>query len=293
MADYKTYQAVADSRRAEALAATTSPYVIEVRFLGGLNAAQQAAFTAAADRWTRIIVGDLPSVLVDGEVIDDVVIRAQGVAIDGPGKILGQAGPTHLRPASAGAAAFLPAKGIMSFDTADLANMETAGTLNDVITHEMGHVLGIGTLWDRKGLLRRAGTTNPTFAGAGAMAEYRLLRGGGRRRRVPVENTGGLGTADSHWRETVFRNELMSGFIGASGNPLSRITAASLGDLGYQVDVDAGEPYVLPNLVALAEAGALVEHAAPIDVGIVLPVVPQTLPSGSLKAGSKRRRGGR
>ena len=293
MADYKTYQAVADSRRAEALAATTSPYVIEVRFLGGLNAAQQAAFTAAADRWTRIIVGDLPSVLVDGEVIDDVVIRAQGVAIDGPGKILGQAGPTHLRPASAGAAAFLPAKGIMSFDTADLANMETAGTLNDVITHEMGHVLGIGTLWDRKGLLRRAGTSNPTFAGAGAMAEYRLLRGGGRRRRVPVENTGGLGTADSHWRETVFRNELMSGFIGASGNPLSRITAASLGDLGYQVDVDAGEPYVLPNLVALAEAGALVEHAAPIDVGIVLPVVPQTLPSGSLKAGSKRRRGGR
>jgi hypothetical protein len=85
----------------------------------------------------------------------------------------------------------------------------------------------------------------------------------------------------------------MSGFIAAPGNPLSRLTAASLGDLGYQVDVDAGEPYVLPNLVALAEAGSLVEHAAPIDVGIVLPVVPQTLPSGSLKAGSKRRRGGR
>jgi Leishmanolysin len=125
------------------------------------------------------------------------------------------------------------------------------------------------------------------------MAEYRLLRGGGRRRRVPVENSGGLGTADSHWRETVFRNELMSGFIAAPGNPLSRMTAASLGDLGYQVDVDAGEPYVLPNLVALAEAGSLVEHAAPIDVGIVLPVVPQTLPSQSLKAGSKRRRGAR
>jgi hypothetical protein len=96
MADYKTYQAVADRRRAEALAATTSPYTIDVRFLGGLNATQQAAFTAAADRWTRIIVGDLPSVLVDGEVIDDIVILAQGVAIDGPGQILGQAGPTHL-----------------------------------------------------------------------------------------------------------------------------------------------------------------------------------------------------
>src|SRR5215212_6120763 len=175
MADYKTYQAVADSRRAEALAATTSPYTIEVRFLGGLNATQQAAFTAAADRWTRIIVGDLPSVLVDSEVIDDVVIRAQGVAIDGPGKILGQAGPTHLRPASAGANAFLPAKGLMSFDSADLAQMQNNGTLVDVITHEMGHVIGIGTIWEHKRLLVAAGSDNPTFRGVNGKREYGVL----------------------------------------------------------------------------------------------------------------------
>jgi hypothetical protein len=290
MATYQTYQARADSRRAELVAATTSPYTIEVRFLGGLNARQRAAFTAAADRWTRIIVGDLPSVRVDNEVIDDVLILAQGVAIDGAGKILGQAGPTHIRPASAGAAGFLTAKGIMSFDTADLARMESAGTLNDVITHEMGHVLGIGTLWEDKGLLKRAGTSNPTFAGEDAMEEYRVLRGGGRRRRVPVENTGGPGTRDGHWRETVFRNELMSGFISAPGNPLSRVTAGSLGDLGYQVDLDAAEPYTLPNLLALAEAGALVAHEAPIDAGIVLPVIPQTLPDDSLQVRSTRRR---
>ena len=293
MAKYKTYQAKADPGRAEAIAATSSPFTIEVRFLGGLNATQQAAFTDAADRWTRVIVGDLPSVLVDGEIIDDVLIRAQGVEIDGPGRILGQAGPTHLRPATAGAAAFLTAKGIMSFDAADLSKMEASGTLNDVITHEMGHVLGIGTLWGLKGLIRRAGTSNPTFTGEGAMKEYRVLRGDRRRRRVPVENTGGPGTADGHWRETVFRNELMSGFIAEPGNPLSRMTAASLGDLGYAADVDAGEPYVLPNLLALAEAGALVEHAAPIDVGIVLPVIPQTLPPENLKPRSKGRRRGR
>jgi Leishmanolysin len=293
MADYQAYQAKADLERAKVLAATTSPFTIEVRFLGGLNATQRAAFTGAADRWTRLIVGDLPSVLVDGEVIDDVVIRAQGEAIDGPGGILGQAGPTHIRPASAGAAAFLTAKGIMSFDTADLERMQTAGTLNDVITHEMGHVLGIGSLWARKGLLRRAGTSNPTFTGAGAMEEYRALRADGRRRRVPVENTGGTGTRDSHWREAVFRNELMSGFIAAPGNPLSRMTTASLGDLGYQVDLDAAEPYMLPNLLALAESGALVEHTAPIDGGVVLPVIPMTLPPDSVKARPKRRRRGR
>jgi hypothetical protein len=73
---------------------------------------------------------------------------------------------------------------------------------------------------------------------------------------------------------------------------LSRMTAASLGDLGYQVDLDAAEPYVLPNLLALAEAGALVAHVAPIDVGIVLPVIPMTLPPDSLQArsGGRRRR---
>lgn len=283
MAAYQTYEAKADSARAKLIAATESPFTIEVRFLGGLNARQKAAFRDAADRWTRVIVGDLPSVRADNEVIDDLLILAQGTPIDGPGKILGQAGPSHLRPASAGAAAFLPAKGSMSFDTADLAKMESNGTLNDVITHEMGHVLGVGTIWDSKKLLKGAGRDNPTFAGKGAMDEYRLLRPGGRRKRVPVENGGGPGTRDSHWRETVFRNELMSGFIQAASNPLSRMTVASLGDMGYQVDVDAGEPYVLPDLFSIAEAGDLMTHEAPINAGMVLPIIPQTLPSDSLQ----------
>jgi hypothetical protein len=70
----------------------------------------------------------------------------------------------------------------------------------------------------------------------------------------------------------------LSGFIAEPGNPSSRMTAASLSDLGYQVDLDAAEPSVLPNLLALAEEGALVAHVAPIDVGIVLPVIPMSLP---------------
>jgi hypothetical protein len=263
MDPFKIYVARANPEVALAVAgasaAAVSPFQIEVRFQGGLTSNQQAAFEQAADRWCQVIVGDLPSAQVDGELIDDVLILAQGEDIDGPGRVLGQAGPTFLRPASAGTAAFLPAKGVMSFDTADLENMEAEGTLNDVITHEMGHVLGIGTIWSRKGLLRRAGTINPTFTGRTAMVEYgRLLDAAPR--RVPVANVGGAGTRDSHWRETVFANELMTGTIAEAGNPLSRLTIGSLQDLGYVVDLEAAEDYRLPNLQSLAEMGLLVAH---------------------------------
>ena len=259
-------------------ATAASAFKIEVRFIGGLTPAQQNAFTTAADRWSRVIVGDLPSVNVDGEVIDDLLIMAQGVAIDGPGGILGQAGPTHLRPASAGAAAFLPVKGIMSFDTADLAQMQADGTLKDVITHEMGHVLGIGTIWSRKGKLKGAGTNNPRFTGAGAKTEFGKLKHS-TAAEVPVENTGGQGTRDGHWRESVFRNELMSGFIAAPNNPMSRMTVASLKDLGYEVNLAKAEPYTLPDLFALAAAGApITSHEQPH----ALPVIPMIMPDSSL-----------
>src|SRR5262245_47090437 len=103
----EVYEARADPERARALAATASPFAIPLRFRGGLTPRQKAAFRAAARRWTRVIVGDLPRQRIGGRMIDDVLIIAQAIPIDGPGGILGQAGPTHLRPASAGAAAFL------------------------------------------------------------------------------------------------------------------------------------------------------------------------------------------
>src|SRR5262249_32847938 len=54
---------------AEAAAAVAAGYTIEVRFLGGLNEKQKAAFKLAANRWTHVITGDLPDVIVGGETI--------------------------------------------------------------------------------------------------------------------------------------------------------------------------------------------------------------------------------
>jgi hypothetical protein len=101
------------------------------------------------------------------------------------------------------------------------------------VLHEMAHVLGYGTMWPDRGVLFGAGTSNPTFTGPAAVAAYHAL---GRTGNVPVENTGGPGTADSHWRETTFQNELMTGYIGGTSNPLTRVTIGSLQDIGYQVD---------------------------------------------------------
>jgi hypothetical protein len=282
MPQYESYKARSGKQAARADATGPSPYTIEVRFLGGLTQVQMDAFKLAADRWSKVIVGDLPSVLVDGETIDDLLILAEGAEIDGSGGILGQAGPTHIRPRNAGAAAFLPAKGSMTFDSADLAQMETAGTLNDVITHEMGHVIGIGTIWTHKRLLKGASTGNPTFVGAAAKEEYGRLRGNPGPTPVPVENTGGPGTRNSHWRETVFGMELMTGFVGQADNPLSRMTAASLKDIGYTVNLDAAEAYSLPTHLELAERGLLAGGIAHEAEGIVLPNVPTVLPEDSL-----------
>jgi hypothetical protein len=69
---------------------------------------------------------------------------------------------------------------------------------------------------------------------------------------VPVEGNGGDGTADSHWRESVLANELMTGFLGpGTVNPLSRITVASMADLGYTVNIAAADPYAQPSAMSL------------------------------------------
>jgi hypothetical protein len=265
---------------AAAAAAPRGGYTIEVQFHGGLTNAQKHAFKLAANRWTKAIIGDLPNVRVRGEIINNLRIIAQGTAIDGEGEVLGQAGPDRLRPRNAGAAAFLPATGDMQFDTADLAAMEADGTLNDVITHEMGHVIGIGTIWTEKKLLKHPRTRNPTFHGVNAMREYGTLRGSAPL-PVPVENKDGEGTADSHWRDSVFGSELMTGFVEEGGNPMSRLTIASLQDLGYEVNMAAAEPYELPNHLRMAEAGVL-EARAEKPRGIVLRRIGIMLPEDSL-----------
>lgn len=220
-----------------------SPFKIETRFIGGLSETQKQVFELAARRWSELIIADVPNVLIpDFGEVDDLVIDAQGINIDQVGGVLGRAGPTMIRAGS-----FIPARGIMEFDTADLENMEANGSLFNVIVHEMGHVLGIGTLWKAHGLIEGSGTDDPLFVGANTMREYANLTGASVPQKVPIANTGSPGTREGHWREDVFDYELMTGYLDSGSNPLSRLTIASLQDIGYQVDYNFADAYQLPS----------------------------------------------
>ena len=205
----------------------------------GLTTAQRDIFLRAADRWEEVIAGDLPNATYAGRVVDDLLIDARVSSIDGVGGILGQSGPDAYRSGS-----YLPIHAAMEFDSADIADMQAKGTLEGVIEHEIGHALGIGTIWERRGLLLGAGTSNPTFIGPRATAEYNRIYGTSAA-GVPVENGGGTGTRDAHWRETSLETELMTGYVDKD-MALSRITVASLADLGYAVNMDAADAFQRP-----------------------------------------------
>ena len=229
----------ADGTRITITGAVASGFDIQFAF-SGLTTSQRAIFEDAATRWERIITGDLPNATYNGVTVDDLLIGASSVSIDGAGGILGQAGYTHLRSGSK-----LPYHGDMEFDSADIAAMESSGQLYSVILHEIGHVLGIGTLWETKGLLVGKGTANPGFTGAQAVAAYNAIYGTSAT-SVPVEgNSSPVGSRDSHWRESVLDRELMTPYIENTGvsMPLSRITVASLQDIGYTVNMSAADSF--------------------------------------------------
>ena len=63
---------------------------------------------------------------------------------------------------------------------------------------------------------------------------------------LPIEGDFGPGTRFGHWDEAALNNELMTGFLNRGENPLSRITAGSMKDLGYGSS-SVGEWYDLPK----------------------------------------------
>lgn len=213
---------------------------IGLNYISEVTPSQARAIEEAAARWEAIIVGDLPDVNTDIGMVDDVVIDVEVRNIDGEEFTLAQAEPTRFRAGS-----FLPSRGLVEIDRADIASLEAQGKLVETITHEMAHVLGFGTIWNNKNLVSGASGSNPIFTGAKATAEYNALYGVSAS-GVPLENGSGGGQTDLvHWRESSLDLEQMTGFSASAGTfePISRITIGQFQDLGYSVNYAAADPF--------------------------------------------------
>jgi hypothetical protein len=257
------------SLSANVAATIATKYIIDVRFYGGTpDPVIVAAFQAASARITAIATGQLSPVPLAGVNLD--LQSPQGCGTTGVGilnetvsglviyatvgvlgnNILGQAGPCMIRSTTK-----LTIVGLMKFSTTYMQTMIANGILNDVVTHEMLHVLGFGSLWTppygMSLLIASDSTQRPLYDGAQAISACSSLPGGAAAGKctpgIPLEIGKGAGSDSSHWRESVFGNELMTSVINTPPNPLSAMTIGSLGDLGYAVNLSLADSYTIPS----------------------------------------------
>jgi Leishmanolysin len=228
-------------------------FIIQLELADIPLCADQVVFAQAAYTWQSIITHDLVDIDTaaegltersDGctwpEIIDDLYICATFARIDGPLKVLGYAGPEYVRNDN-----LLPISGIMVFDKSDLAMLRQDNGFLDTILHEMGHVIGLGSLWEYANLATES--PNCTYLGVHANAEYQALSQCGNT-TLPLERKGGPGTACVHWDEDCLGDELMTGYLSSFNSdsmrsPLSRLSIAAVQDLGYNVDYSRANPF--------------------------------------------------
>lgn len=255
------------------------PYDVELVFLERGTSSQDAIMVQAAERWEEVIgMGAVdfdystnpqpagscgPGSPGISDVVDDIRIYVTIDSIDGAGgsegNIVGQAAPCSWRLSVFQAPGTQQRDtihkqvitGLITLDEYDVDQMESRGVLLTVVTHEMAHVLGFGTLWDVHARLRNpsvpdrpSGDTH--FEGPLTIAAFDGAGGGAyAQAKVPVENSGIAGSADGHWRQSVFENELMNPFLVPGAHPMSVITLESLYEIGYEINLREAESFSL------------------------------------------------
>ena len=261
---------------------------IELVFLDNGTSSQDNIVGQAAERWESVMgleVQDYPYFTGTAfpanqcftgqpgvsEEIDDIRIWVSIDSIDGVGGIVGSAGPCHVRSISYGFGAIVstPTLGAMILDEADVASLEADGVLESVVTHELAHVLGFGTIWDiREWLVDPSVPNRPDadthFIGPVTIPAFDAVGGSDYAgSKVPVENGAEQGSSDVHWRESVFGDELMTPYLSGDTQPLSLVTIESMYDIWYEVNRNAADAF---SLTSAGVAGMQIPRGPVVDL---------------------------
>ena len=179
-------------------------------------------------------LGDL--VLQEG-VVDDVRLYVGRHPDDAP--FLATGGPFWVRRN------YLPILGVIRFHKDSFIHH-----LKDIAVHEIAHALGFHAfVWTRLDLVG-VDEDDPYFTGRAARSAFDV-EGGWRYEGPKVP----LAVDLSHWRESVFGDEVMTPYKDWDNTSFSATTLHAMGDVGYRVDPSQSDAYSLPGLGKPVAAG--------------------------------------
>jgi hypothetical protein len=153
---------------------------------------------------------------------------------------------------------------------------EFPGGFERLVVHELLHSIGFGTTWrsvhpDLMDFVDGRGTGDPRFIGTHAVEAFGTIQGNDEGSGpVPVQVQD-----HRHWRSSLFFAEMMAPTVDVYGAFVSRVTVASLADLGWNVDLSHADEYTLyggPGAAPLLRAQAQ---------GLIAPAVSGSSVSGS------------
>ena len=233
---------------------TTGGFNITLEFGEGFNEQWRKAIAHGAARWEQVVVADYAdrfaeisrcgSLVGRREMIDDLLIRVEWRSL--PGQYLGGAQVCNVVSES-GFPAGRPNAGMLLLNPHrfNSEQVEDFVEADRVIKHEIGHILGVGTVWDDTGYLK-LDMDRPEFVGPKATDAFKRImpaRAASAESRgvdgVPVEDDG------SHWRSSAYSVDgvdrtyiVLSDIMLPTSNGLyiTELTIGALEDLGYAVD---------------------------------------------------------
>jgi len=246
--------------------ARVSDFDIHVVVEEGFTLEQETAIRAAAERWTDVIVGDKPDLVIPEDY--QVPAQCEGIETLSPGMIDDFRVSLSMRPPGEGSRL-----AICEFRSTPMSRepvwihfamnenwLRVFGSdIQEGMTHHVGHLLGFGYFWSsflRNPTTEEGPGADTHFVDPATIAAFDAAGGSDwtEGSKVPVENNP-LRGADFHWRLSVFGKEIMTlpTPVWGSNVPMSAITVQSMAALGYEVDVSMADPFVLLTAGAMAE----------------------------------------